>query len=84
MCKYFGKYFQNIWVLFDKTNMATGFSLTPLWGLNCNNSNFANASNPFLIRGGNYNNGSNTGMFNFNNTNGNVSGNNGFRPVLAV
>ena len=47
-------------------------------------SNFPNSSNPFFIRGGNYNNTSNAGVFNFNNNNGNNNSNNSFRVVLPV
>ena len=42
------------------------------------------SSNPWFNRGGNYNNGTNAGVFNFNNTNGNSNSNNSFRPVLAL
>ena len=49
------------------------------------NANFVNSNNPFFIRGGNYNNGSNTGVFNFNNNNGNSNNNNNsFRMCLAI
>ena len=47
-------------------------------------SNFPNTSNPFFKRGGNYNNGSNAGVFYFNNNNGNSNSNNSFRPVLVA
>ena len=47
-------------------------------------SNFPNSNNPFFIRGGNYNNGSNAGLFNFNNNNGNAWDNNSFRVVVPV
>ena len=40
------------------------------------NANFVNANNPCFKRGGNYNNGSNAGAFNWGN-------NNGFRAVLS-
>ena len=42
------------------------------------------ASNPFVKRGGNYNNGGNAGVFNSNIANGNANNNNGFRPVVVV
>ena len=45
-------------------------------------SNFPYASNPFFIRGGNYNNGSNAGPFYFNNNNGWGNNNYSFRVVL--
>ena len=41
------------------------------------------SGNPWFIRGGNYNNGSNTGAFNFNNNTGGVNSNNSFRLILA-
>ena len=47
-------------------------------------SNFPNTSNPFFKRGGNYNNGTNAGVFYFNNNNGNSNSNNSFRPVLVA
>ena len=46
-------------------------------------ANFVNPANPWFIRGGNWNNGSESGAFAFNNTNGNANSNNGFRVVLA-
>ena len=42
-----------------------------------------NASNPFVMRGGNINNGTNAGVLNSNITNGNANNNNGFRAVLC-
>ena len=42
------------------------------------------ASNPWVNRGGNYNNGSNAGAFNSNNNNGNGNNNNSFRSILAT
>ena len=39
---------------------------------------------PFVRRGGNWNNGTNTGVFAFNGNNGNANNNNGFRPVVVV
>ena len=56
------------------------FALLANEGLNCN---FLNSSNPFFKRGGNYNNGSNAGVFNSNNNNGNGNNNNSFRVVLG-
>ena len=47
------------------------------------NANFVNASNPWMRRGGNYNNGSNAVAFNWDNNNGNANNNNGFRAVLS-
>ena len=47
-------------------------------------SNFPYSNNPFFIRGGNYNNTTNAGLFYFNNNNGNSNSNNGFRPVLVA
>ena len=41
------------------------------------------ASNPFVKRGGNYNNEANAGVFYSNNTNGNSNSNNSFRAVLC-
>ena len=52
-------------------------------GLNCY-SNFPRTSNPFFIRGGNYNNETNAGVFYFNNDNGNDWNNNSFRVVVPV
>lgn len=53
-------------------------------GINFNlDANFANANNPWFIRGGNYNNDINSGVFNFNRTNGNANTNNSFRPALV-
>lgn len=45
-------------------------------------SNFPYTGNPFFLRGGNYNNGSNAGPFYFNNNNGGGNNNNSFRVVL--
>ena len=45
-------------------------------------ANFVNHDNPWFNRGGNYNNGSNAGAFNFSNSNGGVN-NNSFRAVLS-
>ena len=46
------------------------------------NSNFVTSNNPFFKRGGNYNNGSNAGLFNFNNNDGGANENKSFRSVL--
>lgn len=53
-------------------------------GVKLNYSNFVNSSNPVFKRGGNYNNGSNAGLFNFNRNNGIANNNNGFRVVCAI
>ena len=45
-------------------------------------ANFVNSNNPWVMRGGNYNNGANAGAFNFNNNNGNANTNNSARAVL--
>ena len=42
------------------------------------------ASNPWVQRGGNFNNSSNAGAFNSNRNNGNANNNNSFRSVLAT
>ena len=47
-------------------------------------SNFPNTNNPFFIRGGNYNNDTNAGVFYFNNNTGNNNSNNSFRVVVPV
>ena len=47
-------------------------------------SNFPDSNNPFFERGGNYNNGSDAGLFYFNNNNGNANSNNSFRVVVPV
>ena len=47
-------------------------------------SNFPNTSNPFFKRGGNYNNGTNAGVFYFNYYNGYSSSGDSFRPVLVA
>ncbi len=44
---------------------------------------FVLSSNPWFERGGNYNNGSNAGLFYANNDNGNANNNNAFRVALA-
>ena len=44
---------------------------------------FVNSNNPWFIRGGAYNNGTETGVEAFNNTNGNANTNNSFRVVCA-
>ena len=54
-----------------------------MWGLNCNRANFVNNGNPWFRRGGNFNNGSASGVFAFNHDNGNANGNISFRSVLA-
>ena len=45
---------------------------------------FVDASNPWFLRGGNYNNDSSAGSFNFNNNNGNANNNWAARSVLVV
>ena len=59
---------------------------TPNWNTSwySDYSSFPYSTNPFFIRGGNYNNTSNAGLFYFNNNNGNANSNNGFRPVLVA
>ena len=52
------------------------------WG--GDNANFVNSSNPWFQRGGNWNNGTNAGVFNSNNNNGNNNYNNGFRVALSA
>ena len=47
-------------------------------------SNFPNTDWPFFYRGGNYNNGSNAGVFCFNNNRGNGYSDRSFRPVLVA
>ena len=44
-------------------------------------ANFVNSNNPWVMRGGNYNNGANAGAFNFNN-NGNANPNNSARAII--
>ena len=46
-------------------------------------ANFVNSSNPWFKRGGNYNNTSNAGVFNFNNNTGDANGVAGARMILA-
>ena len=46
-------------------------------------ANFANSSNPWFKRGGNWNNGTESGAFAFNNNSGTTNTNNSFRVVLA-
>ena len=46
--------------------------------------NLVDASNPWFLRGGNYNDGSNAGSFNFSNNNGNANNNWSARSVLVV
>ena len=43
---------------------------------------FVWSANPWILRGGNQNNGSQTGVFAFGNTNGHANGNVSFRVVL--
>ena len=45
---------------------------------------FPYTSIPFFLRGGNYNDGTNAGVFYFNNNNGNSNGSISFRPVLVA
>ena len=52
-------------------------------GIKLHYPNLCNASNPFVKRGGNYNNEANAGVFYSNNTNGNSNSNNSFRAVLC-
>ena len=47
-------------------------------------SYFPGSSNPFFLRGGYYNDGTNAGVFCFNNDNGNGDGSFSFRPVLVA
>ena len=47
-------------------------------------ASFVDDSNPWFLRGGNYNNGFNAGSFNFNNNNGNANNNWAARSVLVV
>ena len=53
------------------------------WDLNCKTQAFIPSSEPWVIRGGNYNNGTNAGVFNFNRTNAGGWTNNSFRSVLS-
>ena len=46
-------------------------------------ANFPNSSNSWFMRGGNYNNGINAGVFNFNNNNGDRNNNNSARAALV-
>lgn len=46
------------------------------------NAGFVNTNLPWFYRGGNYNNTTNAGVFNFNNTNGNANTTYSFRLVL--
>ncbi|MDR1300228.1 MAG: hypothetical protein LBK50_00815 [Candidatus Nomurabacteria bacterium] len=62
--------------------MTAVSSNTQSWG--SDNSNFVNSSNPWFIRGGNSNNGSNAGLWNSNNNSGNSNNNIGFRVVLGT
>lgn len=52
-------------------------------GIKPQNANFVNHGNPWFIRGGNWNNGSDTGVFAFNNNNGHANSNISFRAVLS-
>ena len=47
-------------------------------------ANFVNSSSPWVIRGGNYNNGDNAGVFVFHYYTGGVSSNGAFRVVLST
>ena len=47
-------------------------------------SHFPWASNPDFSRGGNYNDTTTSGLFNFGAPNGNTNSNHSFRPVLAT
>ena len=47
-------------------------------------ANFPNSSNPWFNRGGNYGNGINAGVFNFNNSNGGDNNNNSARAVVSA
>ena len=48
------------------------------------NSNSVDPNNPWVIRGGNSNNGSNAGLFYTNTNDGSANNNNGFRVVQRV
>ena len=48
------------------------------------NSNSVDPNNPWVIRGGNANNGSNAGLFYANTNDGSANNNNGFRVVQRV
>ena len=47
-----------------------------------NDASFPNSDNSWFVRGGNYNNGVNAGLFYFNNNNGNANSNNSARAVV--
>lgn len=55
------------------------------WDLNCVKTRSKGGSSaPWVNRGGNYNNGTNAGVFNFNRTNAGGWTNNSFRSVLSL
>ena len=53
------------------------------WDLNCKTQAFILSSEPWVVRGGNYNNASNAGVFAFNYVNGGSNTNWSFRSVLS-
>lgn len=54
------------------------------WDLNCKTQAFIPRSEPWVVRGGNYNNASNAGVFAFNYVNGGSNTNWSFRSVLSA
>ena len=52
-------------------------------GIKSINANFATPTNPWVKRGGSWNNGTGAGLFNFNRNNGHANNNNSARSVLA-
>ena len=68
-----------------KTWQKPSLGINNLVGLNCNYSNVvSSSSNPVFKRGGNYNNGTNAGVFASNNNSGDANSNNSFRPVWVA
>ena len=67
-----------------QANSAVALFALRYIGIKLYYSNFVYSTNPFVMRGGNFNNGSNAGLFYFNNNTGGTNANNGFRPVLSA
>ena len=67
-----------------KNNSNIGDALYETSGWNGDSANFVDSSSPFFVRGGNYNNSSFAGVFDFYDSSGDSGGDGSFRVCLAV
>ena len=68
----------------ETTDYKLGDATYETSGWHSDNANFVYSDYPFFVRGGNYINGTNAGVFSFNRNRGSSNSNNSFRMCLAV